>query len=238
MSNTSKGRAEKGSKFWMQMIPNKKILKNEFDKIIGEELEWLSPLEGEKKLYEEYELRSKKMVEELGITDISIFKFWPNKQPQWDGIALSRYERTKCGECKGKTLYLIEAKAHTDEMENEKSYACEESKKKIEDEMEKVQKKEYPLGTFETWKKGNYQLGNRLLFLHKMKEKLPKANTKGITDVKLVLINFTDDFTYKSEPVEVWKDHYKGVFENMTGSEETPEDVINIFYSVKPMGNQ
>ena len=26
----------------------------EFDKIIGEELEWLSPLEGEEKLYEEY----------------------------------------------------------------------------------------------------------------------------------------------------------------------------------------
>ena len=34
MSNTSKGRAEKGSKFWMQMIPNTG-LKEEFDKIIG-----------------------------------------------------------------------------------------------------------------------------------------------------------------------------------------------------------
>ena len=64
MSNTSKGRGVKGSKFWMQMIPNTG-LKEEFDKIIGEELEWISPLEGEEKLYEEYELGSKEMIKEL-----------------------------------------------------------------------------------------------------------------------------------------------------------------------------
>ena len=86
MSNTSKGRGVKGSKFWMQMIPNTG-LKEEFDKIIGEELEWLSPLEGEEILYEEYELGAKEMITELGITDVSIFDFWPKRQPQWDGIA-------------------------------------------------------------------------------------------------------------------------------------------------------
>ena len=71
-----------------------------------------------------------------------------------------------------------------------------------------------------------------------MKEKLPESNSIGIKDVKLVLINFTDDFTFKSEPVKVWKDHYREVFEKMTGNDDTLEDVINIFYSVKPMGNQ
>lgn len=227
MSNTSKGRGVKGSKFWMQMIPNTG-LKEEFDKIIGEELVWLLPLEGEEKLYEEYELGSKEMTKELGITDVSIFDFWPKRQPQWDGIALSKDK---------KTLYIVEAKAHISEIDS-KCSASEESKKIIERSMREVYDDKYPLGDFDLWMNGYYQLGNRLTFLQNMKEKLPEANSIGIKDVKLVLINFTDDFTFKSEPVEVWKDHYREVFEKMTGNEDTPEDVINIFYSVKPMGNQ
>ena len=227
MSNTSKGRGVKGSKFWMQMIPNTG-LKEEFDKIIGEELVWLSPLEGEEKLYEEYELGSKKMVTQLGITDVSIFDFWPKRQPQWDGIALSKDK---------KTLYIVEAKAHISEIDS-KCSASEESKQIIEKAMQEVHDDKYPAEKFFPWMNDYYQLGNRLTFLQKMKEKLPEANSIGIKDVKLVLINFTDDFTFKSEPVEVWKDHYREVFEKMTGSAETPEDVINIFYCVKPMGNQ
>lgn len=227
MSNTSKGRGVKGSKFWMQMIPNTG-LKEEFDKIIGEELVWLSPLEGEEKLYEEYELGSKEMVTQLGITDVSIFDFWTKRQPQWDGIALSKDK---------KTLYIVEAKAHISEIDS-KCSASEESKNIIERAMQEVHDDKYPLGDFDLWMNGYYQLGNRLTFLEKMKEKLPEANLIGIKDVKLVLINFTDDFTFKSEPVKVWKDHYREVFEKMTGNDDTPEDVINIFYSVKPMGNQ
>lgn len=45
MSNTSKGRAVKESKFWMKMVPNTG-LKRDFDRIFGEELEWGSPLKG------------------------------------------------------------------------------------------------------------------------------------------------------------------------------------------------
>ena len=227
MSNTSKGRGVKGSKFWMQMIPNTG-LKEEFDKIIGEELEWLSPLEGEEILYEEYELGAKEMITELGITDVSIFDFWPKRQPQWDGIALSKDK---------KTLYIVEAKAHISEIDS-KCSASEESKQIIEKAMQEVHDDKYPAEKFFPWMNDYYQLGNRLTFLQKMKEKLPESNSIGIKDVKLVLINFTDDFTFKSEPVEVWKDHYREVFEKMTGNEDAPEDVINIFYSVKPMGNQ
>ena len=108
----------------------------------------------------------------------------------------------------------------------------------IEKAMKEVFDEKYSAEKFSTWMNDYYQLGNRLTFLQKMKDKLPEANSIGIKDVKLVLINFTDDFTYKSEPVEVWKDHYREVFEKMIGSAETPENVINIFYSVKPMGNQ
>jgi hypothetical protein len=56
MSNTSKGLAEKGSKFWMQAIVNSKMI-DQLNAEIGVPLDWLSPLKGEKEEYLEYELK-------------------------------------------------------------------------------------------------------------------------------------------------------------------------------------
>lgn len=229
MSNTSKGRAEKGSKFWMQMIPNMDFLKKEFDEIIGDELEWLSPLKGEENLYEEYELRTNKIKEALGIegNNKEIFYFWPNVQPKWDGIALGKGNNI---------LYLVEAKAHIKEMKYEKSGASKESKEKIKEKMRKVFWEKYSMDNIDKWIDSYYQLGNRIFFMHKMNEII--VNNKEIDKVKLVLINFTDDFTNEQDNVGDWKKEYKKVFKLMTGSSETPEGVINIFYSVQLKGIQ
>jgi hypothetical protein len=56
-------------------------------------------------------------------------------------------------------------------------------------------------------------------------EKLPK--------VKLVLLNIVYDITHddsKRTQLEEWKKHYEEVFEKMTGSKETPKDVIMLYF--------
>ena len=77
--------------------------------------------------------------------------------------------------------------------------------------------------------KGYYQLGNRLTFLQKMKE----MKLEQYPNVKLVLVNFVNDYTTKyGAPIEQWKEHCGGVFKAMTGSSDIPEDVIMVYYDV------
>lgn len=218
MSNTSLGRGEKGSKFWMQMIPNTP-LENEFNRLIGDEVRWLCPLEDEE--YKEYELREKPICEALGIEEPEKdFAFWPRRQPQWDGIAVSE---------KSGTLYLVEAKAHLKELESRCS-AGEESKRIILGTMKTVHDTQYPDGEFELWETGYYQLGNRLTFINKMKA----LNLNKYPNVKLVLLNFVNDYTYRSTELADWKEDYKSVFAAMTGAENIPDDVIVMYCDVKP----
>ena len=222
MSNTSKGRGTKGSKFWMQEVVNAE-LQGELNSFIGEEVEWLSPMKGENSDYLEYELRQDYICNILGITGEQkkrIFSFWPNRQPQWDGIALSKDR---------KTLYLVEAKAHLAELNSKVSAKSEENKKLIKGSMKEVFDKSYLGGTFEKWIDKYYQLGNRLTFLHKLNEASEEIGVK----VKLVLLNFVNDTTYRPTSYDQWKDHYKEVFSAMTGEEETPKDVIVISFPVE-----
>ena len=221
LSNLSLGRGEKGSKFWMQMIPNTE-LKHKFDELIGDEVIWLSPLKNEN--YKEYELREKAICNRLGIESKEKFNSWSFRQPQWDGIAVSD---------KTKTLYLVEAKAHINEL-NTICSASGKSKSVIEEKMKSVFDKHYSEGNFDWWKKGYYQLGNRLTFLNIMKE----IHLTKYSNVKLVLLNFANDFTYRQNTVEEWKKHYEDVFSKMTGDKNTPKDVIVVYCDVKPEWNK
>lgn len=224
MSNTSKGKGTKGSKFWMQEVVNTEMQK-ELNVSIGEELIWLSPLKGVKSDYLEYELRQKSICDKIGITEEQrkrIFSFWPNRQPQWDGIALSEDR---------KTLYLVEAKAHLSEMRSKIS-AGEESRKLIEKSMKEVFSQYYSDGNFTYWKEVYYQLGNRLTFLNKLNEISFETGLK----VKLVLLNFVGDYTYKRTRKEQWENHYKEVFKDMIGCEEAPKDVIVVNFEVIDKG--
>lgn len=56
-------------------------------------------------------------------------------------------------------------------------------------------------------------------------------------NVKLVLLNFANDFTYRQNTVEEWKKHYEDVFSIMTGDKNTPKDVIVVYCDVKPEWN-
>ena len=228
MSNTSKGQAVKGSKYMMQMAASS-LQKNLLDKKIGEELVWLSPIVDTN--YEEYQLSENIVCEFIGIErDKKTFNFWPARQPQWDGIAIGK---------ETDTLYLFEAKSHLLETETNCSASSETSIKLISETMSKVASFVYNMNDDkvfkENWMRNNYQLANRLTFLHKMKQII--SNAAFCADVKLVLINFVNDTTWDEEkrvnnPLQ-WKEHYDHIFEAMGIKRKAVEEqgLIELEYS-------
>ncbi|EHO77249.1 hypothetical protein [Fusobacterium ulcerans] len=217
MSNTSKGLAEKGSKYWMQMIINSE-LKLRLNDFLKDDINWLCPLK-DKDNYSEYELRQEKIVKETKITKDKYKEFWPPRQPQWDAIGISDNR---------KTLYLVEAKAHLKELKSNIS-AGEESKCLITKTMKEIFDKKYSKGNFNKWLNGYYQLGNRITFL----EELNKISHKTGLKVRLVLLNFVDDYTYIPTSEEEWKEHYESVFMEMLGKKDVPDDTLIIYFDVK-----
>lgn len=216
MSNTSKGLAEKGSKYWMQMIINSE-LKLKLNDFLKDDINWLCPLK-DKDNYSEYELRQEEIVKETKISKDEYKKFWPSRQPQWDAIGISNNR---------KTLYLVEAKAHLKELKSNIS-AGEESKCLITKTMKEIFDKKYSKGNFNKWLNGYYQLGNRITFL----EELNKISYKTGLKVRLVLLNFVDDYTYISTSEEKWKEHYENVFMEMLGKKVVPDDTLIIYFDV------
>ena len=228
MSNTSKGKASKGSKFMMQIAASR-LQKQIIDTKLNDELVWLSPIEDNE--YEEYQLSEHKVCDFLGITpDKHAFEFWPARQPQWDGIAIGRNSGI---------LYLFEAKSHLKETKTDCSASSEISRKQISETMWQVANGVYGLkdrSVFEHyWMNSNYQLANRLTFLHKMKEL--STNARFYDNVKLVLLNFVNDPTWdKNERVssaEQWTNHYNHIREDMKveRSKATEQGLIELNYS-------
>lgn len=216
--NTALGRGIKGSKYWMQVASNDPKAKKRFDEAVGDTLVWRSPLKSEE--YREYSLNDDIIAADwLGIGQKEkYFDWWPQRQPQWDGLAIGEE----------KILYIVEAKAHLSELESRCLASSGKSKSMIRETMSEIQRKYFPKAEdFERyWLNEYYQLGNRLTFLAKLRENLP-PNVKGI---KLVLLNFVDDSTYISTPEYDWVKHYEEVWEDMTGSKQCPEDVIVVNY--------
>lgn len=222
MSNTSRGRGVKGSKFWMQKVVEVSELQAKLNQMIGEPLRWISPLAGVDESFEEYELQHQVVCKELGITGAQakiMFSFWPKRQPQWDGLALS---------VDGKTLYIVEAKAHLSELDSKLSATNPESIRMITHSMKTVHDAYYPEGNFEAWLNQYYQLGNRFTFLNFLNQ----MRFEIIEQVKLVLLNFVDDVNYIPTTEKEWQNHYHEVFQVMTGKSAVPKNVIVVNYPV------
>lgn len=228
MSNTSKGPASKGSKLMMQMAASP-LQKHIIDKKIGEELLWLSPIAQND--YEEYQLSEDEVINFLGLnTGKADFKFWPSRQPQWDGIAVGKDTAT---------LYLIEAKSHLKETITDCSATSDDSKKLISNTIKEIADQVYKVSDEniieDHWMRNNYQLANRLVFLQKMKELSSKA--QFYENVKLILLNFVNDPTWDEKErvtdVKDWKDHYNSIFDSMGISRDAveKEGLVEIEYS-------
>ena len=151
----------------------------------------------------------------LGLSDEAIDdlnKFWPSREPQWDGIAMSDND----------TLYLIEAKSHLSEITPASEGKSEENTEKKNDSILKVAQSVYGIDmdepTKNAWTHKYYQISNRLAFAHKMKE-LITPSTK-FNDVVMVFINFVNDDTWKQQGLmvsdsNVWNEKYKVILKEM-----------------------
>ena len=215
MSNTSNVEAVKGSKYQMQSLVRSATMKAELDEKLKDCLEWISPLK--KDFYKEYQLNSLK--EKFGLKKGCFDKFWPSRQPQWDGIALGK---------KTKTLYLFEAKSHKGEFCPRKKGTNENNNRQIESSIQCVANKFIEPSEWEAhskmWCEKYYQIANRIAFSDKMLE-LRSDDTK-YKNVILVFLNFVNDTTWGNKMVkteEEWDCHYEQIFEKMGIKQSFPQ---------------
>lgn len=207
MSNTKNGRSCKGSKHQMQNIvfeENQYIL----NEILSDRLEWLSPIK--KDDYREYQLNNADIIKKLGLPKGVFRGFWPPRQPQWDGIAISE---------KG-TLYIFEAKSHLSEIQPSNSEKQNLIRKGIDEvadivagiKLDNDSKKE-------AWYHKYYQIANRIVFKEKMQALISEIPGVKFNNVVLVFLNFVNDSTWSSKKMVTsekdWISHYDKIFSEM-----------------------
>ncbi|MBO4808929.1 MAG: hypothetical protein J5537_07785 [Lachnospiraceae bacterium] len=221
MNNSGFDEKIKGSKYWMREMTSRGIYIEKLNSMLGTKLEWISPTKDGS--YREFELRG--CADIIGLEEgggKADFSFWPQRQPQWDGIALGHNDKKR-------VLYLFEAKAHTQELHSYCRTKSEENKRIITELLSCFQGKCYPNASFKCWMNGYYQLANRLLFLNKVKA----MKSAKYSDVKLVLIYFINDTTYISTSEEEWLKSSQKALRNLTGFGVVPKDVIELFVDVQ-----
>lgn len=214
MSNTSIGKAEKGSKMQMQRITaerNQHIL----NEILSDKLAWLSPIENDN--YREYQLNNADIIKQLGLPK-GIFKgFWPPKQPLWDGIAIGE---------KG-TLYLFEAKSHLSEIQCSKSKKQNLIKMRIDEAADNISRIKLDSDRKRNiWYHNYYQIANRIVFKEKMQDLTECSSI--FKKVVLVFLNFVNDESWNDSNKMVqssteWIEHYAVILNEMGIDNDTLE---------------
>jgi hypothetical protein len=205
-----KGKAIKGSRFLLQNYVNNKQeeLNNQILmsspsllSFLDKEMSflWKSPLK--ENGYQEYRNEFLEFVDEWKDKRIQLKKYWANKGPQWDGVAIVE------GKNRQKGLVLVEAKAHLHEMAS-KIKAKDPSKTLIETTIKEVKRAMGSQASLDIWLNHYYQLSNRLAFLYVLNEKI------GIP-TWLILANFVNDRTHIPTGTNEWIHHYREVFTQM-----------------------
>jgi hypothetical protein len=156
-------------------------------------------------------------LERLG-TDLAAF--WPQRGPQWDALA-----RSDDG-----NIFLVEAKAHIEEIFSPASAAGADSRERIAAALAKTiaacgaKPKTAWIETF-------YQLGNRLAHLHFLRSRSVPA--------WLVLVNFVGDREMNGPSTRgEWEAAYRVVYHVMGIAERTPllRHVLHVYPDVSRLG--
>lgn len=197
----------KGSKGTLQCLVFVKEHKDDFDNELKTKLDWICPKKikkGNKIVYKECQL-NRDVLKGLGLPANALDDFWPNRGPQWDGIAVG-----------DNTLYLIEAKSHFSEIYSKYNSKSKTNKKTIKDRISEIRNNYGSNANIKIWMDNYYQIANRLAFLSKMKE-LSSSDKAKYNDVKLVFVNFENDPTWedKAVPKDRWNKKYEDVLKEL-----------------------
>jgi len=186
------GKAEKGSKKWIQNIVNRSP--SSLDSRIreggflpeGKFISWLSPLATDN--YAEY--RDAGFLERLDLSahKEGLLQFWPSRGPQWDALGVQQ-DLQRC--------YLVEAKANIPELVSTCQAKDPVSIRRIEESLN-ITREHFCIDSNLTWLHGSYQYANRLAHLYFLRE-------VAKVDAVLVLVYFLNDPTYLPTSHEAWQ---------------------------------
>ena len=163
MSRYPQKPGKKGSLKRIQKVVNEKPaildtqIRSAFDLRDSDDIEWLSPLKSDE--YAEY--RDEAFLDRLGVNlkHTPLSKFWPRRGPQWDALG-----RTRSG-----SVFLIEAKAHVEELVSSPTGATGKSLSQIQSAL--AQTKKYITSKSKTdWSSCFYQYTNRIAHLYLLRD--------------------------------------------------------------------
>lgn len=184
MGKYKKGEAAKGSLKHIQRLINlyPHLLNVPLAKICGIEtasIMWRSPLQPDFCEYSDSDFLN---VIDCAYLSKDLSRFWPRGGPQWDAL----------GKAKDGQLFMVEAKAHIDEMVTPGSGASALSLAKIRYSLQKI-KSYLKIKDPQPWHKTFYQYTNRLahLFFLRVMYKKPAF---------LVFLYFMNDPDYEDSP--------------------------------------
>jgi len=173
-------------------------------------LKWLSPLPSDD--WAEY--RDAAFLDRIGHPELSaaLSGFWPQRGPQWDGLALDS----------AGTVFLIEAKAHPSEMASS-CKAGESSIGLIRASLE-VTKRAFAANEQADWLDGYYQYANRLAHLLFLESHCVRA--------RMIFLYFVGDKDMGGPlSVEGWALHIDHVLQHL-GLHESPPGVFSLFREI------
>lgn len=170
-------KADKGSLKWMQQLttgaakPIETAIRHAMELPKSVSFRWLSPLAED----EWAEYRDGDWLDQIGQGHLKdqLRAFWPERGPQWDGLATTS---------DGK-IVLIEAKAHPSEMVSNCA-AGALSRERIAEALEAA-KIHYGAAPASNWLTGHYQYANRLAHLQFLRE--------HAVDAYLIFVYFLND---------------------------------------------
>ncbi|MDD3581451.1 MAG: hypothetical protein PHW74_10560 [Desulfobacca sp.] len=154
---------DKGSLKWIQIVINdcpeilNREIKSTGDIHEAEKITWVSPLRQDD--YAEY--RDNDFLDRLDIklNQRSLNQFWPERGPQWDGLG-----KSESGE-----LFLVEAKAHIEELFSQCQAASEKSRSLISASLNEV-RQFLGVDAAVDWSQVFYQYTNRLAHLYLLRQ--------------------------------------------------------------------
>jgi hypothetical protein len=169
----------RGSQKWLQLLVNdhSELINQKINELLGtaqlDRISWKSPIGDDN--FAEYSDRE--FLDRLGINleNRSLASFWPSGGPHWDAL----------GRSDTKKIFLVEAKAHIEEIISPGCGASPHSRNLIEQSLHEV-KHFLNAGCSDDWSQCLYQYANRLAHLYLIRE------LNGIP-AYLVFVYFTGD---------------------------------------------